>query len=71
MIKPEDIRIGAKVKHNAYKDSTYTITDIICRIETNNTCHHVICYSPNYTSAYIRFALDIDDFMSNFELVKE
>lgn len=71
MIKLEDIKIGAKVKHITHKDSSYTITDTNCRSKVNGIWHHVICYSPNYTSAYTRFARDIDDFISNFELIKE
>lgn len=71
MIKLEDIKVGAKVKHIAHKDSSYTITDTNCRAKVNNKWHNVICYSPNYTSSYTRFIRDIDDFMYNFKLIEE
>lgn len=71
MIKLEDIKVGAKVKHITHKDSSYTITDTNCRAKVNGVWHHVICYAPNYTSSYTKFVRDIDDFMSNFELIKE
>lgn len=70
MIKIEDIKIGAIVKHISYKDNTYTITDTACHTKINNVCYHCIAYSPNYESPYTRFIRNIDDFMSNFELVK-
>ena len=71
MIKLEDIKIGAKVKHIADKNSSYMISDINSRTKVNNNWIHTICYVPNNNSPYTRFIRDINDFMSNFELIKE
>ena len=71
MIKLEDIKVGAKVKHIAHKDSFYVISDVNSRAKVNGNWIHTICYVSNYNSAYTRFIRDIDDFMSNFELIKE
>lgn len=71
MIKLEDIKIGTKVKHIAHKDSSYVISDVNSRTNVNGKWIHTICYVPNYNSAYTRFVRDIDDFMFNFELIKE
>lgn len=71
MIKLEDIKVGAKVKHITHKNSSYAISDVNSRTKVNGNWIHTICYVPNYDSAYTRFIRDINDFMSNFELIKE
>ena len=71
MIKLEDIKVGAKVKHIADKELSYVISDINSRTKVNGNWIHTICYVPNYNSSYTRFARDINDFMFNFELIKE
>lgn len=71
MIKLEDIKIGAKVKRITDKNLSYVISDINSRTKINGNWIHTICYVPNYDSAYTRFIRDIDDFMSNFELIKK
>lgn len=71
MIKLEDIKVGAKVKHITHKDSSYVISDVNSRTKVNGNWVHTICYVPNYNSTYTRFIRDINDFMSNFELIKE
>lgn len=71
MIKLEDIKVGAKVKHISHKDSSYVISDVNSRTKVNGNQVHTICYVPNYNSAYTRFIRDINDFMSNFEIIKK
>ena len=71
MIKLEDIKIGAKVKRITDKNLSYVISDINSRTKINGNRIHTICSVPNYDSAYTRFIRDIDDFMSNFELIKK
>lgn len=70
MIKLEDIKVGAKVKHITHKDSSYVISDVNSRAKVNGNWVHTICYVSNYDSAYTLIR-DINDFMSNFELIKE
>lgn len=71
MIKLENIKVGVKVKHIAHKESSYVISDINSRAKINGNWIHTICYIPNYNSPYTRFVRTIDDFMSNFEIIKE
>lgn len=71
MIKLEDIKVGAKVYHIGDSDKTYTIKDITARMKVTNTWYHCISYAPNYNNTYTLFVRTVDDFMSNFELVKE
>ena len=71
MIKLEDIKIGAKVKHISHTNSSYVITDINCKAKFNGNWQHCICYAPEYNTIYTRFIRTIDDFMSNFELIKD
>lgn len=35
MIKLEDIKVGAKVKHISHKDSSYVISDVNSRTKVN------------------------------------
>ena len=71
MIKLEDIKIGAKVKHINDENSLYVITDTCALAKINNNSQHCICYAPKYNVVYTRFIRDINDFMYNFELVKQ
>lgn len=69
MIKLENIKVGVVVCRPNCKAATFTITDINSKIMINGTTYNSICYTPNYTSSYTRFARDIDSFMSTFEIV--
>ena len=71
MIKLEDIKVGAKVKHIGDKNSLYIITDTCAIAKFNGKWQHCICYAPEYNNNYTRFIRDVDDFMYNFELIKE
>ena len=70
MIKFEDIKVGTKVKRFSHQES-YVISDVNSRTKINDNWVHTICYIPNFESSYTRFVRDIDDFMSNFELIEE
>lgn len=69
MIKLEDIKVGVVVREHNYKTTTYTITDINSKIIINDKAYRSICYTPNDDNNYTRFAIDIDSFLSNFEIV--
>ena len=71
MIKLEDIKIGAKVKHITYKDSKYVITDTFARVKINGDWKNCICYVSENDNEVTRFIRLIDDFMNYFELRKD
>lgn len=72
MITLENIRVGVKVRKQCnYKGNIYTITDINCRAIINNNSYNCICFVPNYYNRNnIKLVVDIDTFMSNYEIVK-
>ena len=73
MITLENIKVGVKVrKQYNYKGNTYTITDINCNAIINNNNYNCICFVPNYYNrSNIKLVVDIDTFMSNYEIIKE
>lgn len=72
MITLENIRVGVKVRKQCnYKGNIYTITGINCRAIINNNSYNCICFVPNYyNKSNIKLVVDIDTFMSNYEIVK-
>lgn len=70
MLKPEDIKVGAEVYNKDNSNKTYIIKDIIARMKVKGVWYDCISYAPNYDNPYTLFVRTVNDFMSNFELVK-
>lgn len=70
MLKLEDIKVGAEVYRRGNSNKTYIIKDIKARMKVTGVWYHCISYAPNYDNPYTLFVRTVDDFMSNFELVK-
>ena len=71
MIKIDDIKVGAKVVHINNINNEYVIVENNARTIIKDEIINCICYRPLCDNKYNLFVREINDFMNNFELIKD